>query len=1659
MPERKPVDDAKEIAEIIEQFEEAWYEGRVPDIDDFLPDDDSRATVLAELACTDLEFRLKSGYSARVEDYFERYPALAENEGIALELITEEFEFRRRREPDLSASAFLDRFSEYRDRLVSTLSELEASSSAPESSQSDVGDGVSAEAERPLDDPELPNRRFRKLREHAHGGLGVIFEARDEELGRNVALKQIRENRATDEGCRSRFLREARITATLEHPGTVPIYGLGTFADGRPFYVMRFVGGKGATLDESIRKLHGDSSNSSGPLSRNAEFRELLRRFINVCDAIQYAHDQGVLHRDVKPENIMLGEYGETLVVDWGLAKRIDEEDAEAIPTPSTDEAEAGAAATQVGTILGSPRFISPEQAAGQIGELGHATDIYGLGATLYMLLAGRDAHFDTTDPVEVLVQVRKGEFRRPCEVSRQVPKPLEAVCLRAMALEPEDRYPTARELADDIRRWLNDEPVDVYRDPLTVRVGRFCRRHRTLVAATAVLVMTALVGLLVSNVLISREKAKVVAAHEAEKIARQEEKNAREEAERQREHAENTFLFAQRSLEEYFDFFGRVDWEHLKIADLRDLFELADDLERILAEWERELVKDKEHLQDRPSVYLAYARALHNVAFVRAKLESTLASVGLYRKAAGAYGKLAAEYPDNRDYNAYFAGVLSELGARLVELGEFSDAAESLEEAVELQEKLAAYDPEDVTLAWDLSSTHQNLGLLHQWRGELPDARTSLEKARELRQQAIESIPASDVETIFLQVELAGTRADLAALYRAEGDLEKGKSELIANVAQLESLGTQLEDLDTENLFQDLATDLQFKLGGSYSNLGLLHSQRHDPTEGMRMLEKALPLLDQLDKRSVRYRISLARCYRNLAFAHIELEQYDEAETACVKARDIHESLAPSQRLFALDQDMAALYCALARIYIEQGDKEKALEYLNHAVPILVESIGVAPSNAQIQSLLFGTDLLRAGLLIREGRYEDAQGSADRAVLYASTSSSTGRLFAELSRAAVLAGTGQHIQAVEEAEAAIARNETGRSNSTFCVELARVYSLASAAAERDDSLEESKRDELRAQYVEKALQLLRTAQSNGYFDKAKHVEEFQDDSGFDPIRDRDELKRLLRSEGTPDSVGEWQTVKFEEGEISFEMPGKPDEQTGNMDLPTGSVKCTVFTVRSGPTQYNVRIADLPAGEPTPDDERPFDEVRLMCRSLGELLDETKVTLDGHDGREFLVLLEAGGGVYVRLRFFVIDRRMCQFQVIGRQREASPAAKQFLNSAKLLKDSDPEARPSGEEAGIGDAETPSGQERPLAFHTLPEDGEWIEFDMKQESSDPRFTGARGTVRISAVGREPRMGSECQWVEVESTIASPIGDFTTVTRVLVDIKGFERQGTLEGNVVEASQKMPSEPMTPLKGDELVKFIHTGVYKVDVERAVYKEKAPKESLTTPLGQFTTRRVVADYETATDDGVRFTLTCWKTPAVPFGFAKFSQEIKGQDGSHFKVDLVAARKGKRSSGKPATAPSTGKGQASVGGKNAEGKTLVIETDRGTIVCDLYPEDAPKTVARIKELCRTGFYDGLTFHRVVPGFVVQGGDPKGDGTGGSGAHLPAESNSRKHVEGALARAGGSEPDSSDSQFFISLGRHSHLDGEFTIFGQVVTGMSVVRRIQKGDKMVRVYVR
>src|SRR5262249_5688118 len=230
------------------------------------------------------------------------------------------------------------------------------------------------------------------------------------------------------------------------------------------------------------RKLH-----AAGPLhDRSLEFRQLLNHFVRVCDVVAYAHSRGVLHRDLKPSNVMLGKYGETLVVDWGLAKSIERTGAE--PDRSPDEVTlrpvsgSSVHATMHGSTLGTPQFMSPEQARGQLDRVGTASDVYGLGATLYCILSGRPPLADVTEIGEILRRVALGDIDRAQTITRGVPPTLGAICRRAMALKAEDRYSTASQLGADVESWLADLPVQGVGETLGPRLGRWERRHRTFI-------------------------------------------------------------------------------------------------------------------------------------------------------------------------------------------------------------------------------------------------------------------------------------------------------------------------------------------------------------------------------------------------------------------------------------------------------------------------------------------------------------------------------------------------------------------------------------------------------------------------------------------------------------------------------------------------------------------------------------------------------------------------------------------------------------------------------------------------------------------------------------------------------------------------------------------------------------------------------------------------------------------------------------------------------------------------------------------------------------------------------------------------------------------------------------------------------------------------
>jgi eukaryotic-like serine/threonine-protein kinase len=340
--------------------------------------------------------------------------------------------------------------------------------------------------------------RYRILRPHAQGGLGRVSVAMDDEVHREVALKEILPEQADDPKSRARFLLEAEVTGRLEHPGIVPVYGLGTGADGRPYYAMRFV--RGESLKEAVDRLHRrDLSGAGAPSERPLELRKLLARFLDVCNAVEYAHSRGVIHRDLKPSNVLLGPYGETLVVDWGLAKVVGRRDpdspaAEGTLKPATAS---GSSETVDGTAIGTPTYMSPEQAEGRLEALGPASDIYSLGATLYALLVGRPSQ-EGPEIVEVIRRVQRGEFPPPRQVNRRVPRPLEAVVLKAMAREPGARYQSAQALAEDLEHWLADESVSAHHEDWGARLWRWARRHRVWVqagAATLVLVAAVSVG------------------------------------------------------------------------------------------------------------------------------------------------------------------------------------------------------------------------------------------------------------------------------------------------------------------------------------------------------------------------------------------------------------------------------------------------------------------------------------------------------------------------------------------------------------------------------------------------------------------------------------------------------------------------------------------------------------------------------------------------------------------------------------------------------------------------------------------------------------------------------------------------------------------------------------------------------------------------------------------------------------------------------------------------------------------------------------------------------------------------------------------------------------------------------------------------------------
>ncbi|MCR9197330.1 MAG: PAS domain S-box protein [Planctomycetaceae bacterium] len=295
----------------------------------------------------------------------------------------------------------------------------------------------------------LGESRLKLSHLHSSGGIGRVWLARDEVLNRDIAVKELLPEQAATPASRSRFAREAQITAQLTHPGTVPVYDY--VDDGtRHFYTMKFV--QGQTLTEVISAFHqqaGERDSDSAVVGLN----RLLNQFLSVCRTVAYAHSCSILHRDLKPDNIVVGDFGEVVLLDWGLAKQLDGQ------TDTVVDVSVGTEAgnTIQGERLGTPGFMAPEQALGRVDQIDYRTDVYGLCAVLYEILTGQPP-FQGQHVARILADVVDCPPQSPGKLVDWVPRELEQICLQGLAKDPDERQPTAEALMLQIDGWMMDQ-------------------------------------------------------------------------------------------------------------------------------------------------------------------------------------------------------------------------------------------------------------------------------------------------------------------------------------------------------------------------------------------------------------------------------------------------------------------------------------------------------------------------------------------------------------------------------------------------------------------------------------------------------------------------------------------------------------------------------------------------------------------------------------------------------------------------------------------------------------------------------------------------------------------------------------------------------------------------------------------------------------------------------------------------------------------------------------------------------------------------------------------------------------------------------------------------------------------------------------------------
>jgi tetratricopeptide (TPR) repeat protein len=904
-----------------------------------------------------------------------------------------------------------------------------------------------------------PAARYRLGEEIARGGMGVVYRATDAVLGREVAVKVLPEKYAPDSGTARRFADEARITGQLQHPNIPAVHDLGVLPDSRPFLAMKLI--KGETL-ERLLKQRADPAEDRG---------RYVAAFEQVCQALAYTHAHDVLHRDVKPANVMVGAFGEVQVMDWGLAKVLTSRER---PRPDSDPEETTAPTavrslrgsddlyTQAGSVLGTPAFMPPEQAAGAVGMIDRRSDVFGLGAVLAVVLTGQPPFVaETAEAARVkAAQGDVGACFARLEACGADPD-LVALCQRCLAPRPEDRPPDAgavaqavaalRAAADERARRAELERVQAEgeaREALA-RAAEQRQRRRLLLTASAIIALVLFLGLGVSLWQMRR-------ALEAETEANTNAKQAQDEAT-----AKTLALTAEQQ--------ARADERKAReqaFAALRSM--TAEVVERKFAQGTMLTEDDR--------------------AFLRGIIQQ--------------FDAFAVIKGDDADGRRLRAEGRHRVGLMRYRLSELQEAEKDYDQAVSLYQQLVADFPSRSEFRQELARSHHNRGLLLRATGRLPEAEKDIDQALRIHKQLATDFPSRPE---FLQ-DLAHSHTNRGNLLRNTGRLSEAEQDYD------QTLGIQ------KQLAADFPSqpDFRWQLATTHYNRGLLRSDLGRLPEAEQDYDQALSLYQHLAadfplRPEFRQQLALSRNIRGILRS--DTGRLKQAEQDYDQALSIQKQLAaefPSRPQFR--QDLAQTYNNRGNLLRDSGRLQQAEKGYDQALSIRKQLVSDFPNQPDLHYELAGTYVNLARL-----QQQQVNWAAVKRLLLEGQPHHLAALKANPRHPNYRQFYRNHLAVLTAAHAALLEQDDAVRTAETCRDLgwnapvdaydaACGLSLCVPAVAKHDKLNATQRQAAAQFYADAAMQLLREAVSKGY----KDLPNLKKDTDLDPLRQRPDFQQLI---------------------------------------------------------------------------------------------------------------------------------------------------------------------------------------------------------------------------------------------------------------------------------------------------------------------------------------------------------------------------------------------------------------------------------------------------------------------------------------------------------------------------------------------------------------------